>query len=135
MDVALIRQGAGWATMPVAFANGDGSWRITNSGIGDFAGWAATSNVQPLKGDYSADGRMDVALIRQSAGWATMPVAFANGDGSWRITNSGVGDFAGWAATSGVLPLSGDFNGDRRMDVALIRQTGGWATMPIAFAP
>jgi hypothetical protein len=135
MDVALIRQGAGWASMPVAFANGDGSWRITNSGIGDFAGWAATSNVQPLKGDYNADGRMDVALIRQSAGWATMPVAFANGDGSWRITNSGIGDFAGWAATSGVLPLSGDFNGDRRMDVALIRQTGGWATMPIAFAP
>ena len=134
-DVALIRQSGGWATMPVAFANGDGSWRITNSSTGSFAGWAATSGVQVLTGDFNSDGRTDVALLRQSAGWATLPVAFANGDGSWRITNSGVGSFAGWAATSGVKVLTGDFNHDGRTDVALLRQLAGWATMPVAFAP
>ncbi len=76
MDVALLRRSAGWASMPVAFANADGTWRITNNGIGDFAGWAATSGVQPLTGDFNGDGRMDVALLRRSAGWASMPVAF-----------------------------------------------------------
>jgi hypothetical protein len=28
----------------------------------------------------------------------------------------------------------GDFNNDGRDDIALIRQSGGWATIPIAFA-
>jgi hypothetical protein len=32
--------------------------------------------------------------------------------GNWNITNGDVGDFATWAATSGVQPLVGDFNGD-----------------------
>ena len=54
--------------------------------------------------------------------------------GNWSITNGGVGAFAGWAATSGVLPLVGDFDGDRRDDIALLRQTAGWSTIPVAFA-
>jgi hypothetical protein len=37
-----------------------------------------------------------------------------------------------WAATSGVKLLTGDFNGDFNMDIALIRQEGGWGSMPIA---
>jgi FG-GAP-like repeat len=134
-DVALIRWEAGWKTIPVAFANGDGSWRISNSDVGDFAGWAATPGVYVLTGDFDGDTRTDVALIRRAGGgWKTMPVAFANGDGSWRITNSDVGDFAGWAATPGVYVLTGDFDGDTRTDVALIRREAGWKTMPVAFA-
>ena len=133
-DIALIRQTGGWSTMPVAFADGAGGWSITNRGNGAFAGWAATSGVQPLVGDFNGDGRDDVALVRLRSGWSTMPVAFANGSGGWNITNRGVGRFAGWAATSGVQPLVGDFNGDGRDDVALLRQVGGWQTMPVAFA-
>ena len=120
--------------MPVAFAQGNGNWNVTNGSVGDFAGWAATSGVQPLVGDFDNDGRSDVALIRQAAGWATMPVAFAQANGNWNVTNGSVGDFAGWAATSGVQPLVGDFDNDGRSDVALIRQAAGWATMPVAFA-
>jgi hypothetical protein len=45
-----------------------------------------------------------------------------------------VGEFAGWAATSGVRPLVGDFNNDGRDDIALIRQSGGWATIPLTMA-
>jgi hypothetical protein len=136
-DVALLRRTAGWGSMPVAFANGDGSWRITNGGIGEFAVWAQGLKVQALTGDFNGDKRMDVALLNQAAGWGSMPVAFANGDGSWRITNSGIGDFAGWAATRNgdhIDPLTGDFNGDGRTDVALLNRYPGWGSMPLALA-
>ena len=133
-DIALIRQLSGWHTVPVAFANGSGGWTITNADVGSFAEWAATSDVRPLTGDFNGDGRDDIALIRQVSGWYTVPVAFANGSGGWNITNGSVGDFAGWAATSNVKPLTGDFNGDGRDDIALIRQSSGWHTVPVAFA-
>jgi FG-GAP-like repeat len=133
-DIALIRQGAGWHTVPIAFATGAGNWNITNGEVGDFAGWAATGGVQPLVGDFNHDGLKDIALIRQGAGWHTVPIAFATGAGNWNITNNWVGDFAGWAATGGVQPLVGDFNHDGRDDIALIRQGAGWRTVPIALA-
>jgi hypothetical protein len=131
-DVALLRQSPGWLSMPVAFANADGTWHVTNGVIGDFAGWATEG--KPLTGDFNGDGRTDVALLKRSAGWTTMPVAFATGDGTWRITNSGIGDFAGWAATPGAQALTGDFNGDKRTDVVLLNTAAGWTTMPVAFA-
>jgi hypothetical protein len=133
-DVALIRRHSGWTTMPVAFSNGAGGWQITNGGVGSFAGWATVSGVVPLVGDFNGDGRDDVALIRQHSGWTTMPVAFSDGAGGWQITNGGAGSFAGWATSSLVVPLVGDFNGDGRDDIALIRQTAGWTTMPVAFS-
>lgn len=133
-DIALIRLGSSWTTMPVAFANGNGGWTITNRNIGNFGGWAGTSGVRALVGDFNGDGRDDVALMRQTSTWSTMPVAFANGNGFWNITNRGIGNFGGWAATSGVKMLVGDYNNDGRDDVALVRQSGGWSTMPVAFA-
>jgi hypothetical protein len=134
-DVMLLRQSAGWGSMPVALSNGDGTWRIINTYIGgDFAGWAATPGVVPLTGDFNGDGRTDVALVNQAAGWTTMPVAFANGDGTWRITNGSSGAFAGYATTPGAQLLTGDFNGDKRMDVALVNREAGWRSMPVAFA-
>src|SRR5258707_1234475 len=29
----------------------------------------------------------DIALVRQTPGWSTIPIAFSNGDGTWNITN------------------------------------------------
>jgi len=133
-DVALIRQESGWGTVPVAFSNGDGTFNITNGNVGPFAGWAATNGVTVLTGDFNSDDRTDVALIRQESGWDTVPIAFSNGDGTFNITNGNVGSFAGWAATNGVKVLTGDYNGDDRTDVALIRQEDGWGTVPIAFS-
>ncbi|MBD2451193.1 VCBS repeat-containing protein [Nostoc sp. FACHB-152] len=132
-DVALLNQSSGWTTMPVAFAQGNGTWQITNYSIGDFAGWATVGGVSPLTGDFNKDGRTDVALLNQSSGWTTMPVAFAQGNGTWQITNYSIGDFAGWATVDGVSPLTGDFNKDGRTDVVLLRQNSGWTTMPVAF--
>jgi hypothetical protein len=133
-DIALVRQEAGWGTIPVAFAVGGGSWTITNQGVGSFAQWAATSGVKIITGDFDGNGRTDIALIRQSPGWGTIPVAFSAGSGNWTITNQGVGNFAQWAATSGVEVITGDFDGNGRTDIALVRREGGWGSIPVAFA-
>ena len=125
-------------------------WQITNGVSEIFAGLAAQPTVLPLTGDFDGDGRMDVALLNRAAGWATMPVAFANGDGTWRITNTSSGGFAGWAATTTTVGdrfgnnrvtrnsasvLTGDFDGDKHTDVALLNQDKdvGWLSMPVAF--
>ena len=112
----------------------DGNWRIRNGSVGAFADWARVLGVKPITGDFNGDGHTDVALIRQTPGWGSMPLALANGVGGWSIRNGGVGAFAAWASTTGVEPLTGDFNGDGLTDVALIRRTPGWGSIPIAFA-
>jgi hypothetical protein len=130
-DIALTGV-AGWTTLPVAFSNGDGTFRVTNTAIGDFAGWAATANVKVLAGDFDGDGKTDIALTGAS-GWTTLPVAFSNGDGSFRVINSPIGDFATWASTTGARILVGDFDGDGTTDVLLTGPVG-WTTVPVAFS-
>ncbi len=130
-DLALTGV-AGWNTLPVAFSNGNGSFAVTNTFIGDFASWAATGNVKISARDVNGDGRTDVALTG-GAGWNTLPVAFSNGNGSFGVTNTFIGDFASWAATPNVKVVARDFNGDGRADIGL---TGGagWNTLPVAFS-
>lgn len=130
-DIALTGP-SGWATLPVAFSNGDGTFNVTNNAIVDFAGWAAASNAKPLAGDFNADGNTDIALTGPSA-WATLPVAFSNGDGSFNVRNQPIVDFAVWAAATNAKPLVGDFNRDGKTDVGLTGSSG-WASLPVAFS-
>ncbi|MDP9360628.1 MAG: VCBS repeat-containing protein [Acidobacteriota bacterium] len=130
-DIALIGP-SGWATIPIAFSNGDGSFNVTNMPIANFASWAATPGAKPLVGDFNGDGKSDIALTGPT-GWATLPVAFSNGNGSFTVTNVAIANFASWATTAGAKPLAGDFNGDGRTDIALTGPSG-WATLPVAFS-
>ena len=136
MDIALVRQTPGWATIPIAFSNGDGTWRITNGAAPNFIpSWANQPGVRIVVGDFNGDGISDIALVRQTPGWASIPIAFSNGDGTWRVTNGPAPDFIpSWANQPGVRVIAGDFNGDGITDIALVRQTPGWATIPIAFS-
>ena len=135
-DIALVRQTPGWASIPIAFARGDGNWDITNGAAPDFIpSWAPTPGVRVVTGDFNGNGLTDIALVRQTPGWASIPIAFARGDGNWDITNGAAPDFIpSWAPTPGVRVVTGDFNDNGLTDIALVRQTPGWASIPIAFA-
>ena len=135
-DIALVRQTPGWGSIPIAFANGDGSWNITNGAAPTFIEeWANQPGVRLVPGDFNGNGLTDIALVRQTPGWGSIPIAFANGDGSWNITNGAAPTFIEeWANQPGVRLVPGDFNGNGLTDIALVRQTPGWGSIPIAFA-
>ncbi len=129
-DVALTG-GVGWNTVAVAFsAPGGGSNHVTNARCDQFAADAAQSGVRTVAGDFDGDGLTDLALTG-GAGWTYVPVAFSNGDGTFRLTFTTVSNFPTYAAQPGAVPVAGDFDGDGRADIAL---TGGvgWNTVPVA---
>jgi len=137
-DIALVRQTPGWGSIPIAFANGDGTWTVTNGAADpDFIPtWANQPGVRVVTGDFNGNGLTDIALVRQTPGWGSIPIAFANGDGTWTVTNGAADpDFIPtWANQPGVKIVTGDFNGNGLTDIALVRQTPGWGSIPIAFA-
>jgi FG-GAP-like repeat/Gametolysin peptidase M11 len=132
-DVALAPPaGVSWTEIPVALANGDGTFRTSFSQNADFAGWAAVAGARAVSGDFNHDGNTDIGLVG-GAGQSTVPIAFSNGNGTFRVTNAKVSKFPSFAAASGVKVLAADFNNDGNTDIAL---TGGagWSTVPIAFS-
>ncbi len=123
---------AGWASIPVAFSNGDGTFTVTNAGEPNFPVWATTPGVKIVTGDFNADGRTDIALTG-GVGWTTIPVAFSNGNGTFNVTNAGVPNFPTWATSPNVKVVAKDFNADNRTDLALTG-VNGWTTIPVAFS-
>ena len=107
------------------------AFSIVNRPVGDFAGWAATPDVQVVAGDFGGGVQTDIALVNRAPGWSSIPVA-VSGSSGFTIQNRPAGDFAAWAATPGVELVTGDFNGDSRSDLALVNRLGGWTTIPVA---
>ncbi|WP_435279824.1 FG-GAP repeat domain-containing protein [Streptomyces sp. 1222.5] len=131
MDIALSG-GKGWSSTAVAFSNGDGTFKVTNTSTGEFPVWAAGAGVRHLVGDFNGDGKADIALSG-GKGWSSTAVAFSNGDGTFKVTNTSTGEFPGWAAGEGVRNLVGDFNGDGKADIALSGGKG-WSSTAVAFS-
>jgi hypothetical protein len=56
-------------------------------------------------GTSTTTGKADLALTG-GVGWHTAPVAFSNGDGSFRVVNGPAGSFPGYASQTGARPVS-----------------------------
>jgi FG-GAP-like repeat len=132
-DLALTGAST-WRNVPVAFSNGDGTFKVTNAESSDFASWASEPGVTVTTGDFNKDGRTDVALTPgPKSEWTGLPVALSNGDGTFEVRNEKLTDFAGRAREPGARVTAGDFNRDGSTDLAL---TGGakWTALPVALS-
>ena len=86
-------------------------WDAT-TGFGSIRGMDLLAALQGRAGSTTVLGR-DIALVRQMPGWGSIPVAFSNGDGTWRITNGPAEPFVGqddWASVPGVRLITGEFH-------------------------
>jgi hypothetical protein len=132
-DLALVKHTPDGHTVPVALTQLNG-FAIQYRTVGEFAAWAATAGVQVVTGDFDTIEGTDIALVRRTPGWSTIPVALARSDG-FSVENRPAGEFAVSATTPGTDLVVGDFNGDRVTDLGLLRRVPGWNTMPVALSP
>lgn len=94
-DIALTGP-PGWTNLPIALSNGNGSFTTINLSVPGFSSWASDPYATKLLGDFNGDGKTDVALTGP-AGWASLPVAFSKGNGSFAVTNQPIVNFASWS--------------------------------------
>lgn len=122
-DLALVGN-ADWTTLPVAFSNGDGSFRMTNQPIAGFQELAASEEYHPIVGDFDGNGRGEIALLGGQSGTFTFPIAVPSGTSGHFDVVEGYGvELLEVSRTSGVQIAVGNFDGDDDDDVALV----GWA--------
>ena len=97
----------------VLLGNGDGTFQPPiDNGI-------STSGEIPLAvGDFNNDGNLDVAVLGPFPGNLGLGILLGNGDGTFRQgAEYAVGEFANSITV-------GDFNGDRKLDLAVSNGTG-----------
>jgi Astacin (Peptidase family M12A) len=89
-DFALLRKTGGFTDIPVAFSSGNGSFTVTTGQAPTFAAWASGFAVQIIPGNFNNDSCTDLALVNGAPGWASIPVAFSNCNGTFTVTNQQV---------------------------------------------
>ncbi len=79
------------------------------SGFTAFETAATQTGAKPVAGDFNGDGKTDIALTGGS-GWATIPIAFSNGDGTIHGTDAGMTQgltaFPQYASEENVKPVA-----------------------------
>ncbi len=122
-DIALVG-GAGWTSIPIAFSNGDGTFSMSNL-PSSFAQLASTPGARVVAGDFTGDGKTDLAMIDTQNAATLLSVAISNGDGTFRVVQSG-SPLVPLAQSAAIDILVGDWNGDGKADLALVGyQTSG----------
>lgn len=94
-------------------------WSVRQGGWGDSVKWAS--------GDFTGDGRTDLAAAWNNNGSTTLTLRASTGNGfrmeHW-LPNAG-----GWVNTTAYLP--GDFDRDGRMDLAAVWNDGNYTTVTV----
>ena len=104
-DLAVLPPpGSNETTIPVLMPRSAEAFAFANDPLPHFPQLAAVSGAKALTGDYDGDGCTDLALTG-GAGWDSIPVAVANGDGSFHEQNAQSPQFAGWAAGASPVTL------------------------------
>ena len=115
-DIVVQNQAAGWAGVWGMNGNAVASW----SGLVSTDGTSASTSGAKIVGvgDFNGDGKNDIVLQNQAAGWA----------GIWGMNGSTVTSWNGLPSTSGGNIVGvGDFNGDGKNDLVIQNQAAGWA--------
>jgi hypothetical protein len=118
-----------WATVPVLLSHSDGTWTSHNTSAPKYV---HEEGVTAITGDFNGDGRGDVAFHKPipRSNWQTVPILLSNGDGTWTSHNKNAPKYV---HESGVIAITGDFNGNGHGDVAFHKPTprSNWRTVPV----
>ena len=125
-DYLLVKSRSG--TISTLISDRDGFFIHASPNMGDFHRWLPLQGVEVHPGDYNGDGLMDLALLRRVSGWGSLPVAFAQPDGTFHITNYDMTStyqrsFLQWMTHTNVEVVQGDFNGDNNDDLLLVHRS------------
>ena len=129
-DIAALRP----PSIGVALSKPDADWSFAESNSDKWSLYNIyfTGNFDDNK------NTTEIALFSTKSNSSTMPVASYTNNGDWQFSNctsaSSAGNFSSWAGEKNVEILTGDFDGDGRTDIALIRKEAGWNTIPVALS-
>ncbi|MFY0578338.1 FG-GAP repeat domain-containing protein [Cystobacter fuscus] len=110
----------GWGSIPTCTSTGSG-WSCVNFPAAIYN--SGSTEQRFLTGDFNGDGRTDI--FQTYRGWSSIPTCTSMG-GGWSCAN-----FPATIYNSGSAEqqfLTGDFNGDRRVDV--FQTYRGWGSIP-----
>jgi hypothetical protein len=126
----VLTGGAGWTTIPVAFANATGGFDQTDQTVSEFPYWASLPGAKISVGDFDGDFRADLAAVGVS-GWRSLTFALSNGSGGFTPANLPNPNFAMWS-NQAHFAVGVRVNGnDSRADL-LLAGGQGWGSMPVA---
>ena len=121
-DYVLI-DGRGYPYQYVTMANSDGTFSYQTQSLPSGWGWDITSghHLIPITGDFNGDGKTDY-LLMDASGYPTQYVFLSNGDGTFNEQARTMPNGWSWNLTTnpGLVPITGDFNGDGKTDYLLV---------------
>jgi DNA/RNA endonuclease YhcR with UshA esterase domain len=116
-DLAVMNPGQGG--IATYLSNGDGTFTAVFSPQGaTHTDWDSWSSPKVVTGDFLGNGRTDIAVLNPGQGG--IADYLSNGDGTFHAVFSPQGaTHTDWDSWSNPTVVTGDFNGDGRVDIAV----------------